>query len=526
MLASDFIALLDRLAPLALAEPGDNCGLLVGGPKAEVARVLVALEVTAPVLEEAESLRCDTLLVHHPPLYSPVRSLVESRPRERLLRWLVRSGFNLLAWHTNLDAARYGLAAICGEALGLRGAEPLQRAGTGWYKLVGFIPPGALEKVSAAVFAAGAGRIGDYRDCAYSLEGTGWFTPGLGAHPTIGAVAVPERTPEVRWETVVPRSRLAEVVSAYVQAHPYEEPAFDIYPVEDVVTDAGLGRIGELPVPRSLGCLADEVAGLFDVSQCLWAGQGDAVLRRVAVVPGSGRSLLEVAAARAEVFITGDLSYHDAERAAETGLSLIMVPHGELEWWAFQRWAEYARSELTGEGVELLISGSWSSPWRVAAAPHVRSGVNGSLDQLGRGASRQAGAVRFVRVRVDGGSRGNPGPSAIGVVLEDTDGNVLQAVGRAIGHATNNVAEYQALIAGLRLAQEAGAEEVDVLADSELLVKQMWGQYQVRNEGLKPLYQEATELAAGFSRFSIRHVSRAENAAADALVNQALDSAS
>lgn len=508
MLVSDLISLLDGLAPLSLAGPADNCGLLVGASDARVERVLVALEATSEVLDEAETLGCDTLLTHHPVLYTPVRSLVDARPRERLLRRLMQRSMNLLAWHTNLDAAPSGLAALCAEALGLRDVVPLERAATGWYKLVGFIPPDALQEVATAVFAAGAGRIGDYRDCAYSLEGTGWFTAEPGAHPTIGVVAVPERTPEVRWETVVPRTRLAEVVSAYLRAHPYEEPAFDIYPVEDVVPRAGLGRVGDLPEPQTLYALAGEVARAFGLSPCPFAGRGEAVVRRVAVLPGSGRSLLEVAAAQAEVFITGDLGYHDAERAAEKGLSLIMAPHGDLEWWAFQRWMERERPRLEAAGATVHLSESWCSPWRRGA------GGGGRV------------APWSVVVRVDGGSRGNPGPSAIGVVLEDGEGHILQTVGRVIGRATNNVAEYQALVTGLRMAREAGAQKVEVVADSELLVKQMRGEYLVRNEGLKPLHDEATSLARTFRSFSIRHVPRQENAVADALVNKALDEAS
>ncbi len=130
-----------------------------------------------------------------------------------------------------------------------------------------------------------------------------------------------------------------------------------------------------------------------------------------------------------------------------------------------------------------------------------------------------------MRIRVDGGSRGNPGPSAIGVVLEDADGHVLETVGQTIGVATNNVAEYRALLTGLELAEGAGAREVEVLSDSELLARQMSGEYRVKNEGLKPLHARARALVEGFDRVSIRHVSREENTRADELVNQALDSA-
>ena len=130
-----------------------------------------------------------------------------------------------------------------------------------------------------------------------------------------------------------------------------------------------------------------------------------------------------------------------------------------------------------------------------------------------------------MRLRVDGGSRGNPGPGAIGVVLEDADGRIVETLGRTIGVCTNNVAEYRALLAGLELARSVGAQELEVLADSELLVRQLNGEYRVKNEGLKPLHQEALGWLAQFPRVSLRHVPRVENAEADRLVNKALDDA-
>jgi dinuclear metal center YbgI/SA1388 family protein len=535
MLVREFGELLDRLAPLALAQPGDNSGLLVGEEAASVTRVLVALELTEGVLAEALDRDCDAVLTHHPLLYAPLRSLVDSpsRPgsKERLALGLVRAGVSLFAWHTNLDAAPGGLASICADALALRDQVPLQRAAAGWYKLVGFIPQEALDRVAAAVFAAGAGRIGNYKECAYAVEGVGWFTAEAGAHPAVGSVAVPERTPEVRWETVVPRARVGEVVSAFVRAHPYEEPAFDLYPVEDVLPRAGLGRVGDLPESLTLAALAQRVEEVFSLPGCRFAGEAERVVSRVAVLPGSGRGALE-SARGCDVLVTGDVSYHDAERAAELGVALVVVPHEALEWWALKKWALRLATEVSPHGVEILTSQAWCSPWQMmggqaspkstgALAPNSRDAfATGKPDVPQPTAEPQVAAVRLW---IDGGSRGNPGPSAIGVVMKDLSGKVLRTLAKPIGWATNNVAEYRALLAGLSLAREVGAREVEVVADSELLVKQMRGEYQVKNGGLIPLHQEARRVARDFARFTIRHVPREENCVADALVNQALN---
>jgi ribonuclease HI len=402
-------------------------------------------------------------------------------------------------------------------------------APAGWYKLAGFVPAEAVDALAAAVFEAGAGEIGDYRDCAFATSGTGWFTAMPGSHPTAGQVSRPERMPEVRWETVVPHARLADSIRAFVGAHPYEEPAFDVYPVEDVIPRAGLGRVGTLPQQVSVKVLAEQVTEAFEVARVQWSGDGARMVSRVAVLPGSGRSLLEAAAGQCEVLITGDVGYHAADQAAEMGLSLIDVPHGDFEWWAFRRWVERIRQELDQRGVSVSISQKWRSPWTGASRRAGCCCETPSEDESAPGGSRGDPATEErpksgrVRLWIDGGSRGNPGPSAIGVVAEDAEGRLLETLGRAIGVETNNVAEYRALLAALEMAARMGAWEVEVASDSELLVKQMRGEYKVKNEGLKPLHAEARDRAGGFHRFHIRHVGREQNARADALVNHALD---
>jgi dinuclear metal center YbgI/SA1388 family protein len=517
MLVADLEAILEKLAPRALAEPGDKCGLLVGDRKATAKRILVALELTEPVLAEAIAGGHDTVLTHHPLLFSPLISLVESRPRERMVRELIRRRMNLLAHHTNLDSAEHGLAAIAADALGLESVTPLRRSPAGWYKLVGFVPPYAVETVASAVFAAGAGGIGDYEGCAFSAEGRGWFTPSPDARPAVGQLGIPERTPEVRWETVLPRNRMAAGVTAYISAHPYEEPAVDVYPVEDVLTRTGLGRQGTLARETTVAELAARAAALFELDACSWSGDGARTARRVGVLPGSGRSLLQEASGL-DVLITGDLGYHDADRAEELGLALINAPHGRLEWWCLRRWTERLRADLAGSEVVVDTSSAWGSPWNAASG----GGAPAGHGAAGNGVEAGKGPHRL---RVDGGSRGNPGPGAIGVVLEDADGRVLETVSRAIGVCTNNVAEYRALLAGLEIALVAGTEELEVMADSELLVRQLRGEYKVKNAGLKPLYEEAQGWLRRFRRVSIRHVRREENAEADRLVNKALDEA-
>jgi dinuclear metal center YbgI/SA1388 family protein len=529
VLVRELQEVLERFAPAILAEPWDNVGLLVGDEDAAVRRVLATLELTEAVLEEALVTGCDTVLTHHPFLFSPVRTLVESRPRERLLRRLVAEHVTLLAYHTNLDCAPGGIADIAGLALGLQQMHPLEMAKAGWSKLVGFIPESAVDAVATAVFAAGGGGIGNYSQCAFAAEGTGWFTPLPGSSPAVGQISQPERTPEVRWETVVPRHRLAAAIRTFVEHHPYEEPAFDVYPVEDVLPGVGLGRVGTFPRAISVGELARLVAKVYELEEVSFSGHASRMVLRVGILPGSGHSWVDEAPGTCDVLITGDLSYHMAEQAAERGLALIDTSHGDLEWWAFRHWATSLGAELCEQGVALSLSRAWRNPWSNvylgAPAENLAGGqtaasTSTNTDGGGMGSSLREGRVQ---VWIDGGSRGNPGPSAIGVVVEDAGGVVVETIGRVIEPGTNNVAEYQALLAGLEAAKRLGARVVEVVSDSELLVRQILGTYKVKNEGLRPLFEEARNRAAGFSSFSIRHVDRNQNVRADALVNRALD---
>lgn len=512
MLLADLLEIIEQRAPAGLVQSGDNCGLLAGNRTAGVQRILAALELTQAVVEEATAKACDTIITHHPLLFAPLFTLSDEDPRADLLLKLILGGKSLIACHTNVDAAQGGLADIAAKALGLRDTMPLRSASAGWYKLVTFVPPESVEKVAAAVFAAGAGRIGDYDDCAFACEGLGWFAPGPGTHPAIGTQWRPERAREVRWETVVPRANLAQVIAALISAHPYEEPAFDVYPVENVLPRVGLGRVGLLPEPTSVERLCQRAVELFELSVARVVGE-DRPVSRVGVLPGSGRGLLGTAAGCCDVLITGDLGYHDAEQALATHMALIDVPHGEFEWWAFSRWARALAEELAASGVELTLSQNWRSPWRIWGPG--RPGHPGNE----QGTATQ----KKLRLWIDGGSRGNPGPSALGVVIEDGQGHTLERVKCPLGVRTNNFAEYQALLVALKQAQDLGAEAVEVFSDSELLVKQLKGEYKVRSAVLRPLYVEALRLAGAFRSFSISHVSRDQNQVADKLVNEALD---
>jgi dinuclear metal center YbgI/SA1388 family protein len=509
---------LDSLAPFQLAEAWDNVGLQVGSPQAEVRRLLVTLDPSEQAIEAALRLRCQAVLTHHPLIFSSLRAVIDEGYPSSVVSRALRDGIAIIAAHTNLDKARGGLAEVAGAILGLEGMQPLQPSPVDWLKLVGFVPADEVDEVRSAVFAAGGGVIGNYGHCSFAIPGTGTFMPLPGATPTVGTPGTDNTTDEVRLEIVFPRQARRAVLDAFVTAHSYEEPAYDVYPVEDEVAGVGFGRVGYLPEPQLVGDLVATIAHTFKVPSLRYLGDPRRRITRVAILPGSGASGIAAAAAKAEALVTGDLKYHDAAEADRLGLTLVDLPHEVAEGSALQRWADRLADRLGRHGVHVEFFSGPGFPWRYAEpqAPPEHLGVdNVTPDE----------ANSHYELYVDGGARGNPGPAGIGARLLTEEGEVAEELADFIGTATNNVAEYQAMIAGLEMALDHGVRRLRVYADSELVVRQLTGQYRVREASLRVLHDQAVRLLHELADVEVVHIPREQNAAADELVNRAIDDA-
>ncbi len=524
---ADVISVIDGLAPFRLAEEWDNVGLQVGVSDEDAGDILLSLNVDDDVIDEAVNRGCGLILTHHPLIFQPLPSVSDATAAGRLAREAVRRGVAVVAAHTNLDAAPGGLADIMAGLCGIAGAGPLSGSPAPWSKLVTFVPEGDLDRVREALFAAGGGVIGDYSHCSFFVEGTGTFHPLAGASPSLGEVGRDERVSELRLEMVFPPGREDRIVAALKEAHSYEEPAYDIYRLDTRCHDSGCGRAGELDRPISLEELAAGLASIFGMEQARFAGEPEAAVARVAVVPGSGAGMIGKAAPLADVLVTGGIKYHDLAQARESGLALVEIPHDVCERKLLLLWSENLAGELEPLGLRLEFSGVETGFWRSvrAGAGEGAGGAAANKTATGSDTARKGGGEGLHHLHVDGGARGNPGPAAIGAVLEDGHGNRLATISRTIGRATNNIAEYSALISGLEMALEHGVEELAVFSDSELVIRQLKGEYKVKNQGLKPLYDEAMERLGRFDRYELNSIPRVENAHADELVNQALDAA-
>ncbi len=323
-----FLDLLDEIAPWAKAGGWDPVGLQIGDPARQAHNVAVCHEVTPTVAAAAAEHSVDLLVAYHPLLFRPTaRFVAGSGPGGRALR-LAEAGIALAVVHTAYDVVPGGVADALADALGLGDVAPF---GPNWgdeaAKVVTFVPAADVDRVARAMSRAGAGTIGGYTGCSFRTAGIGTFVAGRGANPATGTAGAANAEPEVRIEMIAPLAQRDAVVAALVDSHPYEEAAYDVYTVQ---ANAGfIGRIGEIDKPETLGALAERVAATL-ASPTRVAGDRARLVRRVAVVPGSGRSFLRHAAA-ADVMVTGDVGHHDARLAGELGVAVIDPGHAATE---------------------------------------------------------------------------------------------------------------------------------------------------------------------------------------------------
>ncbi|MCL6637689.1 MAG: Nif3-like dinuclear metal center hexameric protein [Alicyclobacillus sp.] len=330
---ADVVAVLDRLAPPALAFAGDRIGLQVGRMDKPVQRVWLALDPYPQVIGEAVRHQVDLLITHHAQIFRPLTQVNTATARGAALAEALAHGLTVYNAHTNLDVAAGGVNDVLAELFGLRAVQVLHETGRErLYKLVVYVPADHRMAVLDAVCAAGAGHLGNYSHCTFSTAGEGTFLPEAGAHPYLGAVGRLEQVAEQRLETVVPESRFNEVVAAMRAVHPYEEVAYDVYALELPGPSYGLGRVGELPEPMPLAAWAERVRQVLGLAGLRYAGPAEKSIRRVAVVGGSGgRYTADALRHGADVLLTADCDHHTVAEAVQDGLAVVDATHAALE---------------------------------------------------------------------------------------------------------------------------------------------------------------------------------------------------
>lgn len=351
----DLLRHLETIAPLGLAEPWDNVGLLVGDRSTSVARTMLTIDYTDAVAAEARSAGCQLVISYHPVIFEGHKRLTADRPT-RLVFDAIRNGISIYSPHTALDVAEGGTNDVLADTLSLTSRKPLrcQEAKPTHYKLVTFVPIDSIDRVSDALFAAGAGTIGsigNYTHCSFRTPGTGTFMGNEGSNPAVGVRGRLERVDEVRLEVLVEKSHELAAIEALRKSHPYEEVAFDLQVLASFAAPTGIGRVGRLPSEITLEMVGNLLKRALGVDRLLMAGDKNAMIKTAAVCAGAGGDLLRDAIThKADLFITGELRHHSVLEALRAGMNVLCTLHSNSERLTLSHLAGKLRSAFPDVG--------------------------------------------------------------------------------------------------------------------------------------------------------------------------------
>jgi dinuclear metal center YbgI/SA1388 family protein len=344
---SDILGIINKIAPFSRAEEWDNVGLQVGDPAGQAGRIMVALDPGRDAVEAAVSRGCRLLLTHHPFIFTPLKKISLADPAGQLIALAIRNDLAVISLHTNLDVATGGVNDFLAGLLGVTSCAPLKITHQEeLVKLSVFVPQGSEGSVLEALFLF-SGVIGNYRDCSFRSPGIGTFLPLEGTRPFIGETGRRETVAEHRVEVLLRTEDLATALQALRKVHPYEEPAFDLYPLLNKGKATGLGRIGVLEKVTTLAEYADFVKERLGAPGLRYVGPAGKAVRKVALCGGSGASLLRDASRQgADLLVTGDVKYHDAREAEALGVALMDAGHFATEFPMVKGFSEVLRKEL------------------------------------------------------------------------------------------------------------------------------------------------------------------------------------
>ena len=331
MKIKEIVSALERFAPLPLQDGFDNAGLQIGLTEAEATGALLCLDVTEAVLDEAIASGCNLIISHHPLIFKGYKSITGKDYVERCILKAIKNDIVIYSAHTNLDNVPGGVNFKIAEKIGLKNVRILDPKESSLIKLVTFVPSAQAEEVRNALFTAGCGCIGNYDSCSYNTEGEGTFRAQEGSHPFCGTVGELHRETEVRIETILPEYKKGEVIRALLSKHPYEEPAYDLYPLHNSWAQVGSGIVGELEEPESELEFLKRIKKRFEVGCLKHNKLTGRLIQKVSLCGGAGAFLIPQAVrSGADVFITGEIKYHDYF-GRETDILLAEIGHYESE---------------------------------------------------------------------------------------------------------------------------------------------------------------------------------------------------
>ena len=330
MKVKDITQAIELMAPLYLQESWDNSGMQVGDPESEITGVLLCTDVREEIVDEAIERGANLIISHHPLLFRGLKKIVGRSYQERIVTRAIKHDITIYCAHTNMDSAVGGVNFKMAEKIGLKNVQVLDRQQGTQLKVVVFVPIEAASQVEKAMCEAGAGRLGNYDSCSYSMNGEGHYRPLDGAEPWSGEVGTVHHEPEVRLEVLANKALCSKVITAMLKAHPYEEPAFDIIALENSDKYAGLGVIGDIE-PQNAHDFLEKVKKAFEVKTLRYSGNLDRKISCIAMCGGAGSEFIGIAMSQgADVYITGDMKYHEFQ-GNEDRIILVDIGHYESE---------------------------------------------------------------------------------------------------------------------------------------------------------------------------------------------------
>jgi len=359
----------EKIVPLKLAQDWDNVGLLIGDAQRNVKRILLTIDVTGDVVAEAKRLKTDLIISYHPIIWDGLKKITADG-QSSVVYELIRARLAVFSIHTALDSAIGGVNDGLAEIIGIVDGKPIGNyvdspAGDN-YKLVVFVPVESAAKVSNAIFAAGAGVIENYSHCGFTTEGQGSFLPLAAARPAIGKKGKLKKVPEIRFETIVPAEKLDDSIAALKEAHPYETPAFDCYKIYDSPTKFGLGRIGKLAKPTQISKIIERIKKHTRAKAVGIVGNERKVVKTAAVCAGSCSKIINsVIAAKADLYLTGELKHHQALAAQEAHLTCICLGHTVSERFILKKFAKQLQNQINDVTIKISKKDADPFKWKI-----------------------------------------------------------------------------------------------------------------------------------------------------------------
>jgi dinuclear metal center YbgI/SA1388 family protein len=325
----DILQSIQEIAPLSLQESYDNCGLLIGDEESFISKVLVCIDVTEDVIKEAIQNDCTLIISHHPIIFKGLKKIVPKGPVERIVIQAISKNIAIAAMHTNLDNSNNGVNFKIAEKMKLEFTSILMAKEGLLKKIITYSPHPFADKIRKAMSDAGAGHIGNYSECSFNVSGVGTFQANETASPFVGQKHILHEEPETRIEMIVPEYHVQSVVRALIFAHPYEEVAYDIYPLENQFQSVGAGYLGMLPNELTEVQFLNFVKEIFGTGSLRHTVLTGKKIRKIAICGGSGSFLIQNAkAAKVDAFVTADIKYHDF---FEVDGSMLLVDAGHFE---------------------------------------------------------------------------------------------------------------------------------------------------------------------------------------------------